>query len=97
MQRAFRFVGAHSQFFNLIFEEKFFALQFDDVQIVGRRMKLFAFDFSLESFVTALEFRKMAMHRHRAIPFEIADDRTSVHDFERARKRKEPPWLIKNP
>jgi hypothetical protein len=88
VQRALGFGAAHAQLLDLIFQEELLALQGDDVKIVGSRMMRLGFDFSLKSFVTALEFRKMAMHRHRAIPLEVADDLVSVPESPCARKRK---------
>jgi hypothetical protein len=96
VQRALWLIAAHSQLFNLVFEEEFFSLQFDDVKIVGGEIKLFGFNFFIECFVTALEFCKMAMHRHRAIPFEVADDHKSVPETERLRKLKNSASLVKS-
>lgn len=88
MENALRLMAGHAQLFDLILEKQFFSLQFDDVKIVHAGMRLFRFDLFFESFVTALKFCKMALHRHPAIPFEIADDCKSVHETKHARKRK---------
>lgn len=97
MQCAFGRAAAREQLLDLVFEKKLFSLQFENVEIIRRRKMLFRFNLSFKRFMSALEFRKMAMHRHLTIPFEKADDPGSLHETERLRKRKNSLWLVKNP
>ena len=86
-------LDACSKFLDFVFEKQLLALHFDQTKIVGCWAKLFRLDLSLEGFVTALEFGEMIMHRHRAIPFENADDRQSVTQNSAAASAKNPYFM----
>lgn len=49
------------QLFDFVLENQFLSLQFDQFQIVGRRMRLLGVDRLFDRLMTTLEFRKMRL------------------------------------
>ena len=68
------------ELFDLILEHKFFALQFDQPDIVARRADALMFDFFFQRLVAADKFLKVALHGHWLLPAAFSD---ANHDTDR--------------
>ena len=60
--------------FNFVFQHQFAALQFNDAEIVGRKMLESIVQFVFQNFVFAFQFNEMRLNCHKKSPCSWTSD-----------------------